>query len=118
MANCAFCDLLSQGKLNLYYEDEKVVAFPDIEPKASTHILIIPREHIPSINAITEDQETLLGHLFTIAKQLAKEQGIAHTGYRTVINTGSDAGQTVHHFHLHLMGGQPLGSMNSDSTHH
>ncbi len=114
--DCLFCNLLTAGKLNLVYEDDKVVAFPDIDPKAATHILIIPREHIDSVNMSTEEHEAVLGHLFTVAKTIAAEKRISESGYRLVVNTGPHAGQSVFHVHMHLLGGQPLGHSNSDHS--
>lgn len=108
MVSCLFCNLLKEKKLNLIYEDDQVVAFPDIEPASPVHILIIPRKHIASINDVVESDEPLLGHLFTVAKQLAKEHQIDQSGYRVQVNTGEHAGQTVFHLHMHLVGGEPL----------
>lgn len=108
MDSCLFCDLIQQKKLSLVYEDDQVVAFPDIEPKAPTHFLIVPKKHVTSIAAMEPADELLLGHLFTIAKRLATENNIIESGFRTIVNTGPDAGQTVHHIHMHLLGGKWL----------
>jgi histidine triad (HIT) family protein len=108
MSECVFCDLLAQGKLDLQYEDEQVVAFNDRDPKAPQHLLIIPRKHISSLNEIAASDEPVLGHLFSVAQQLAKKTGVDQSGYRTLVNTGDHAGQTVHHIHMHLLGGEPL----------
>ncbi|MBK6644273.1 MAG: histidine triad nucleotide-binding protein [Anaerolineales bacterium] len=109
MTDCIFCKIIN-GELpstNLY-NDEQVTAFRDINPAAPTHILIVPKKHIDSINVLTMDDEPLIGHLFFIAKQLAAQEGIAEPGYRLVINTGAESGQTVDHIHLHLLGGRQM----------
>ena len=90
------------------FRDEQVTAFRDLNPAASTHILLVPNKHIDSINTLTNDDEQLIGHLFTAAKQIAAQEGIAEGGYRLIINTNAHAGQTVFHIHLHLLGGAPL----------
>jgi histidine triad (HIT) family protein len=92
----------------MLYQDKEVSAFRDIHPVAPTHILIIPNKHIASVNDIEEEDEPLLGHLFTVARLLAKQEGVDNTGYRLIINTGPHAGQGVFHLHLHLIGGQRL----------
>jgi histidine triad (HIT) family protein len=88
---------------------EEVLAFRDISPKAPTHILLIPRRHIASVSEMEAGDAELLGKLFLMAKELAKEEGIAESGYRMVVNAGADGGQTVFHIHLHLLGGRPMG---------
>lgn len=92
---------------DMVYEDESCIAFRDIDPKAPTHILIVPRKPIPSLNDLTPGDEQLVGHLFTVAVELAKKEGLSG-GYRTVFNCGPDAGQSVDHIHLHLLGGRTL----------
>jgi histidine triad (HIT) family protein len=82
-----------------------VTAFRDIRPVAPTHILIVPNRHIASVNELTSEDEQLTGHLFTVARQLAEQEGIHQSGFRLIVNTGRDASQTVHHLHLHLIGG-------------
>lgn len=107
--DCIFCKIIAgQIPSDVIYTDDKVVAFRDINPMAPVHLLIIPREHIPSLNDVTEQQITLVGHMVQVAKQLAKQQGIATKGYRVVINTGSQGGQVVQHLHMHLLGGREL----------
>ncbi|MEZ4700693.1 MAG: histidine triad nucleotide-binding protein [Rhodothermales bacterium] len=91
----------------IVYEDEHSFAFRDIHPQAPTHILIVPRKPIPSLDHLDAADEALVGHLFTVARQLAAEEGLVD-GYRTVFNCGPGAGQTVFHLHLHLLGGRPL----------
>ena len=91
----------------LVYEDDRCIAFRDINPQAPTHFLIVPRKPIPTLDDLTEDDEPLVGHLFTVARDLAGKEGLTN-GYRTVFNCGNDAGQTVYHIHLHLLGGRTL----------
>lgn len=107
--DCIFCKIIAgQIPSDVIYTDDKVIAFRDINPMAPVHLLIIPREHIPSLNDVTEQQITLVGHMVQVAKQLAKQQGIGIKGYRVVINTGSQGGQVVQHLHMHLLGGREL----------
>jgi histidine triad (HIT) family protein len=104
---CLFCRILKKEiPARIVAENEFCVAFRDINPQAPVHILVIPREHVASLNE-TKDSE-LLGRMHLLAAQLAKSEGIAERGYRTVINTNSDAGQTVFHIHLHLLGGRKM----------
>ena len=109
MTDCLFCRIAA-GEIpsKKVYEDEQVLAFYDIAPQAHVHVLIIPKRHIAGANALTREDDALLGHLFEVARQLAKELGLADTGYRLITNIGGDAGQTVPHLHLHLIGGRPL----------
>ncbi|MBI4032413.1 histidine triad nucleotide-binding protein [Candidatus Berkelbacteria bacterium] len=110
--DCLFCSIASGEKnVPFRYEDEQAVAFDDIAPKAPTHILIVPKTHLPSVAEMTDADERLVGHLAYIAKQLAEEQGIAEDGYRVLFNTRTHAGQSVDHIHLHLLGGRQLGAM-------
>jgi histidine triad (HIT) family protein len=96
---------------NIVYEDDLVLAFKDITPQAPTHILIIPKKEIPTLNDVTAEDETTLGHLFIVAAKIAKEQGIDESGYRIMVNVNKDGGQEVFHLHMHLLGGRPLGPM-------
>ncbi len=107
--DCLFCKII-KGEIpsKKVYEDEKVFAFYDISPAAPVHVLIIPKEHIPSANALTAENAAVVGHIFTVAASIAKELGIAENGYRIVNNCGEDGGQTVHHLHFHLLGGRSL----------
>jgi histidine triad (HIT) family protein len=109
MSDCLFCKIVS-GDIpgNIVYRDERVTAFRDINPAAPTHILIVPNQHIDSVNMMIVDDEPLIGHLFTTAKAIAAQEGVAESGYRLIINTNANAGQTVFHIHLHLLGGAPL----------
>ena len=105
---CLFCRIVRgevPAKLVAEYPD--CVAFRDIKPQAPVHILVIPREHIPSLNDASDP--TIVGRLALVAAELARREGVADSGYRTVINTNRDAGQTVFHIHLHLLGGRALG---------
>ncbi|MBI2980248.1 MAG: histidine triad nucleotide-binding protein [Chloroflexi bacterium] len=107
--DCIFCQIVD-GKIpsNIVYRDEKVIAFPDINPLAPTHLLIIPRKHIPSLDQLSEAESPLIGHMVNVANQLAKREGISTRGYRVVINCGKEGGQGVYHLHLHLLGGRQL----------
>lgn len=95
----------------IVYQDELVTAFRDINPQAPTHILIVPNKVIPTVNDVTPEDELTLGRLFTVARQLAAEEGIAESGYRLLVNCNRDGGQEVYHLHMHLVGGRPLGPM-------
>ncbi|GLS91394.1 histidine triad nucleotide-binding protein [Psychromonas marina] len=98
---------------DMLYQDDYVTAFRDISPQAKTHILIIPNKLIATANDIEVEDELLVGKLYTVAKQLAKQEGIAESGYRLIMNCNSDGGQEVYHIHLHLLGGQRLGKLVS-----
>jgi histidine triad (HIT) family protein len=107
MSDCLFCKFVSgEIKSDTVYEDEEVLAFRDINPQAPTHILIIPKRHIATLNDLEPEDEALIGKLFLTAKKVAKAEGIDEKGYRTVINCNKDAGQSVFHIHMHLMGGR------------
>lgn len=97
----------------MLYQDDYVTAFRDIAAKAPTHILIIPNKLIATANDIEVEDEVLIGKLYTVAKKLAKEEGIAQSGYRLIMNCNQDGGQEVFHIHLHLLGGKPLGKLIS-----
>lgn len=109
MSDCIFCKIIS-GEIpsTNVYKDEQVTAFRDINPAAPTHVLIVPNKHIDSVNMMMVDDEPLIGHLFFVAKQLAAQEDISEGGYRLIVNTGAEAGQTVFHIHLHLLGGGPM----------
>lgn len=107
--SCVFCKIVSgETKANVVYRDEQVTAFRDMHPVGPTHILIVPNKHIESVGALEVEDEQLMGHLFTTARKLAEEEGIARGGYRLITNTGADGGQTVFHLHLHLIGGHRM----------
>lgn len=95
----------------IVYQDELVTAFRDISPQAPTHILIIPNKVIPTVNEVSEQDEVVLGRLFTVAAKLAEQEGIAQDGYRLIVNCNKHGGQEVYHLHMHLLGGEPLGKM-------
>jgi len=96
---------------DMVYEDERVVAFRDINPKAPTHILVVPRKVIETTDDIAEEDEALVGHMVVVARDLARREGIAEDGYRLIFNCREHGGQEVYHLHLHLLGGKPLGRM-------
>jgi len=96
---------------DIVYEDELVLAFRDIAPQAPVHILIIPKKEIPSANDVVEGDEAALGRLFTVAGRIARDEGIAETGYRLIVNCNEHGGQEVFHLHVHLLGGRSLGPM-------
>jgi len=109
MTNCVFCKIVSkQAPAQILYQDEDVTAFRDIHPVMPTHILIVPNHHIDSVNELTKEDEALVGHLFTVARKIAKEEGVSLDGYRLIVNTGFDGGQTIFHLHVHLIGGQRM----------
>jgi histidine triad (HIT) family protein len=93
------------------HRDERVTAFRDIHPRAPTHILIVPNKPIPTVNDVSEEDEALLGHLFVVARDLARREGIDAGGYRLIVNCNADGGQEVYHLHMHLLGGRALGPM-------
>jgi histidine triad (HIT) family protein len=107
--NCLFCKIVA-GEIPAakIFEDERAVVFRDINPQAPTHALVIPRAHVASLNEAGVSDEALLGHLLLGAARVARDEGLAESGYRTVVNTGAEAGQTVFHLHVHLLGGRRL----------
>ena len=108
-SDCLFCRI-AEGEIpaELVHSDTEVVAFRDIHPQAPSHILIIPRKHIPSVASLADGDAHLMGKLFLVARKLAEEEGVSEDGYRMVVNAGSAAGQTVFHIHLHLLGGRGM----------
>ena len=107
--DCIFCKIVA-GEIpsDTVYQDEKIIAFRDINPVAPTHLLIIPKEHIASLAELSEAEASLIGDMVNVANQLAKSEGIAEGGYRVVINCGKQGGQLVPHLHMHLIGGRQL----------
>ena len=105
--DCIFCQIV-EGKApaKIVFEDETVVAFEDVNPQAPVHILLVPRKHLPSLKEAAIEDEPLLGHMLTVAARLARERGLDSKGYRSVINNGSWAGQSVFHLHVHVLGGR------------
>ena len=108
MSNCLFCKIV-EGSIpsTKVYEDDMILAFRDIAPQAPTHILVIPKAHIPSVDGVTAENSAIVAHIFTVIPQIAKAEGLSG-GYRVVSNCGADAGQTVHHLHFHILGGKVL----------
>lgn len=107
--DCLFCRIIRKEiPSKIAYEDDNVLAFHDIAPQAPTHILVVPKEHIPTLNDLEEGHSALLGQVFQVAKRLAAEAGVSESGYRCVFNCMSGAGQSVFHVHLHLLGGRPM----------
>ena len=109
MADCLFCKIVRREiPATLVYEDERVVAFNDINPQAPTHVLVVPKRHIATLNELGTEEDRLVGELVRRAAAIAAERGLSAGGYRTVFNTNRDAGQTVFHIHLHLLGGRAM----------
>ena len=107
--DCIFCQIIAGGiPGDILYQDEEAIVFRDIYPQAPTHLLIIPKRHIPSLTYLSEEDIPLMGHMVNIANQLAKKESIADSGYRLVINCGEQGGQLVPHLHMHLIGGRRL----------
>lgn len=110
MSDCIFCRIAA-GEIpaDVVYEDDLVVGFRDLSPQAPTHVLLIPRKHIATLNDLTPEDDASIARLYTAAVQVAGREGLAERGYRTLINCNADGGQTVFHVHLHLMGGRQMG---------
>ena len=108
MSNCLFCKIVA-GDIpsTKVYEDDKILAFRDIAPQAPTHILVIPKLHLDSVDAVTAENSAVVAHIFAVIPRIAKAEGLEN-GYRVVSNCGSDAGQTVPHLHFHILGGKKL----------
>ncbi|MBI4466272.1 MAG: histidine triad nucleotide-binding protein [Acidobacteria bacterium] len=107
--DCLFCRILNKEvPAKIVYEDDRAIAFEDINPQAPTHILVVSRRHIAGLNDVGPEDAALLGHLQLVAAQLARDRRIAESGYRTVLNTGRGAGQSIFHIHLHLLGGRGM----------
>ena len=108
--DCLFCKIVSgEIPVDFVFQNDRVVAFRDINPQAPTHVLIIPRRHIATINDLTPEDAADVGQLFLAARQIAVDEGIADSGYRVVMNCNDDGGQSVYHVHLHLLGGRRMG---------
>lgn len=109
MTECLFCKIIAGDiPAAIVYQDDHVVAFNDINPQAPTHVLIVPRRHIATLNELTAEDDQIVGELVRRAAAIAKERGLATGGFRAVFNTNRDAGQTVFHIHLHLLGGRAM----------
>ncbi len=110
MSDCLFCKIVSgQIPARLLHDDEHCVAFADINPQAPFHALVIPRRHLVSLNQLTAADEPLAGHLLRVAAQVAREGGVAESGWRASFNTNREGGQVVWHLHLHVLGGRQMG---------
>jgi len=109
MKDCIFCRIIKhEVPAEIVYEDQELIAFPDINPDAPIHILIVPKQHIESLNELEASDTLLAGKILRLAGKIAKEKGIDKSGYRVRINTGPDAGQIIKHLHVHLVGGKKL----------
>ncbi len=109
MAECIFCDIV-EGTIptKKIHEDDSVIAFEDINPQAPVHLLVIPKQHVTSLADIQETDATLMGRIMVVATKMARERGLEENGFRVVVNTGREAGQTVFHLHFHVLGGRPF----------
>jgi len=112
MTDCIFCKII-RGEIpsQKVYEDEDIFVFKDIQPKGPVHLLLIPKEHWATLNDVPKNKMDVIGKIFSKAQDLAKETGVAETGYRTLVNTNKHSGQVVFHIHFHLIGGKTLGPM-------
>jgi histidine triad (HIT) family protein len=112
VSDCLFCKIID-GDIpsDKVFEDDQVIAFKDINPRAAVHLLVIPKIHIENLDHLTAEHQMLIGHIMYILPQLARSQGLVN-GFRTIINTGPDGGQEVGHLHIHILGGQGLSSFN------
>ena len=110
--DCIFCRIIAgEIESDILYQDDEVFVIRDIRPQTPTHLLIIPKAHIPSLAEVDAEQKGLLGHMIHVANELARAQGVAESGYRLAINTGPHSGQLVAHIHLHLLGGRIMGRL-------
>jgi histidine triad (HIT) family protein len=109
MSDCIFCKIASGDiPAEKIYENDQVIGFRDLNPQAPTHILVIPKKHVSTINDLKDEDKSLVGDMFLAAKQIAADEGLSERGYRTVMNCNEEAGQTVFHIHLHLLGGRRM----------
>ena len=107
--NCLFCRMITKEiPADFVYQDDRAIVIRDINPQAPTHLLVIPSEHLDSLDEASKNDEPVLGHLLRVAARVANDEGLAESGYRTVINTGAGAGQSVFHLHVHVLGGRSL----------
>lgn len=107
--DCIFCKIINREiPSKVVYEDEKIIAFEDINPQAPYHILLVPKKHLATLLEISEEDKELIGHLFLIANQIAKDKGIAKRGFRVIVNCNEEGGQKIFHLHFHLLGGRRL----------
>ncbi|PKB83953.1 MAG: hypothetical protein BZY88_01190 [SAR202 cluster bacterium Io17-Chloro-G9] len=111
-SDCIFCTMVRDSAHQApVYRDERVLVVRDINPKAQVHLLIIPNMHLASLAYIGPGQVPIMGHMFVVAEEMARREGVTLSGYRLVLNQGTDSGQEIEHLHMHLLGGQPLGAM-------
>jgi histidine triad (HIT) family protein len=109
MEDCLFCKIINKKIPSaIVFEDDKVIAFRDIDPQAPVHILIVPRKHVPTLMDLTDEDKEIIGYIYLVAKKLAQKEGVAKKGFRVVANCNADAGQAVFHIHFHLLGGRRL----------
>lgn len=109
MDNCLFCQIIAKEiPSDIVFENDQLIVFKDIHPKAPVHLLIVPKKHIGSVNELQEEDKNIIGEIFLQAKEIAKQLKIDESGYRLVVNTGKNSGQIVFHIHWHLVGGAPL----------
>ena len=109
MADCLFCKMIAgEIKPDIVFEDDEVLAFRDVNPQAPMHVLVIPKTHISTVNDLTPEHTGLVGRLYLAAQKIAADEGVAEPGYRLVMNCNSEAGQSVYHIHLHVLGGRPM----------
>lgn len=107
--DCVFCRIIAgTAPGEIIFRDEQATVFRDIRPAAPVHLLVVPNKHIVSVNQLDHKDESLVGHLFTVARQVAEQEGILSSGYRCIMNTGPDSGQAVFHLHLHVLGGRHM----------
>jgi histidine triad (HIT) family protein len=110
MTDCIFCRIARHEiPANVVREDDDCIAIRDLQPRAPVHVLVIPKRHVASVTELDESDETLAGHLLVVAREVARADGVAESGYRLVLNAGPDAGQSVDHLHLHVLGGREFG---------
>ncbi|MDO5555326.1 MAG: histidine triad nucleotide-binding protein [Clostridia bacterium] len=110
MEDCIFCKIIKKEiPSKIVYEDEEIIAFRDIKPVTPVHVLVIPKKHIESLLDLKEEDEKLIGKIYTVINKIARQEGIAEKGFRVIVNCGEDGGQEVKHLHYHLLGGRKLG---------
>ena len=110
MNDCIFCKIINKEiPSSIVYEDSEIIAFRDINPVAPIHILVIPKKHIESLIDLKQEDELLIGKIYTVINRIAKQEGISEKGFRVIVNCGEDGGQEVRHLHYHLLGGKKLG---------
>lgn len=111
MSDCIFCKIINKEiPSTIVYEDEKIIAFKDINPVAPVHVLVIPKKHITSLIELEDEEKNIIGDIYLVINKIAKELGIAEKGFRVIVNCGEDGGQEVKHLHFHLIGGEKLGT--------